>query len=389
MKKQHLAGLLAGVGALVPFAVQAQPSTTTTSSNAKSAIEPGEMIMPGQLPAGYNYPAAYRLSEGWDFFVTADYIYWMASQENMIFPGVVSDPVTVVASPPGVNGPYLEYRPMNTTFKSGFKVGLGWQMPSIDNWVIGFEYTWYHNTFTDSLSSAVLPNTATAIELPLNITTASHLTEVLFNDLILTYASGSPIKIQEQWNLAVDILDGKFERPYYLGTRLLITQEAGARAMWIEQTVRYANKSSTANSTTQIKYHSNNWGLGPRIAMRANWFLGMGISLVSKAGASLLFTQYNEIYRKENNLVSTGPTLRPSGEINVFRPQMEAGLGVQWGTYLGDDSMHLDLSAIYDFNMFWNQNEAFNFLYGTTVGAATYPGSLYLHGLTIRAGFDF
>ncbi len=384
MKKQYLTGLVTGLGALVPLAVQALPPPMTSHGSTRGPMEPGEMIMPGQLPAGYNYPAAYQLSEGWNVFATVDYIFWMANQENMEFPDVLVNPVPSIG---GFNASYAQFRPMKTTFKSGFKVGLGWQMPSIDNWIIGFEYTWYHNTFTDSLTSGVATKVATGLSLPDNTTAADYLTRNVLNNQLLAYSYSNSITIREDWRLEVDILDGKFERPYYLGMRLRVNPEVGVRTMWIEQTIRYIDNDS--NSTTQIKYHSNNWGLGPRFAMRANWFLGMGISLASKVGASFLFTQYNEVYRRDNNLVNTGPALRPSGEINVLRPQTEASLGVQWGSYIRDDIAHLDLSATYDFNIFWNQNEAFSFLAGNAIGNSGYPGSLYLHGLTIRAGLDF
>jgi Legionella pneumophila major outer membrane protein precursor len=397
MKKHYLGEILVGLGSLVPLVIQAESSTMSAPRGAKSAIEPGEMIEPGQLPAGYNYPAAYKLSEGWDFFVTADYIFWMASQDSMVMPSVVVNPVSTKVSTPvnqgtGFNGTYVNVTPLDTTFKSGFKVGLGWQMPSIDHWIVGFEYTWYHQTFTHSIRSSTTPAFAegsNALALPTEPITTNQSSVLIYNDSLILSVNDYDVTFKQQWQLAIDILDGKFERPYYLGTRLLVNPEAGVRVTWIEQTIRYTHpNTSDAVATTQIKYHSNNWGLGPRFAARANWFLGGGVSLVSKAGASLLFTQFNEIYRKDNNLVSTGPVYRQGGEINVLRPQFEAGLGMQWGGYVGDDSMHLDLSATYDFNMFWNQNEAVNALTGN-LSVAPSSGSLYLHGLTVRAGFDF
>ena len=270
--KQHLIGLVTGIGALVPFAVESAKATSAKATS-ENAIEQGNMLEPGQLSAGYNYPAAYKLSAGWDFFITGDYIFWMANQENMQFPGVVINPVETGL---GYNGKYVQFRPLHTTFKSGFKAGFGWQMPSVDHWIIGCEYTWYHNTFSDSLTVAQSATpTPGALSYAQNIVDASFFQTLQVNNLLIGDVSGtttSPLTLREKWELRVDIVDGKFERPYYLGARLLVNPEAGVRGMWIEQTIRYINTSATANATTQIKYHSNNWGVGPRFAMRANWF---------------------------------------------------------------------------------------------------------------------
>lgn len=372
MKKQHLAGLLTGLGAIVPFAVQAEAPTMmkAPSASAQSAIQPGDMVMPGQLPAGYNYPAGYKLSEGWDFFISVDYLYWMASQENMNVAAVVQ-------------GNHQNVEPMDTTFKSAFKVGLGWEMPSVDNWNMGFEYTWYHHDFGDKMTGAARSSTATEPTSPDTLDLNPGVNAAA-NAQLLGNGSGN-VTVKEKWNIKLDIVDGKFERPYYLGTRLIVNPQAGLRAMWLEQSQRYT---SNGNSTTQIKYHSNSWALGPRVAARANWFLGWGLSLVSKMGASLLYTQYNEVNASTNNGVGQVVPTRQNEELNTLRPQLESGLGIQWGGYLGDDSMHLDLSATYDFNMFFNQNVAQAFL-NSGVSQSFYPGSLYLHGLTVRAQFDF
>lgn len=140
--KQETLVLLSTLGVIVPNLISANTSTMNdeqTSSPSTQTIESGSPIKPNQLPAGYNYPANPAVSKGYGVGISADYIYWMASQEDMF----VAEKVN------GANLTELLFKPR---YNSGFKVGLGWDIPNWDHWNVSAEYTWYHANMHSNFS---------------------------------------------------------------------------------------------------------------------------------------------------------------------------------------------------------------------------------------------
>ncbi len=122
MLRKELTVALAVVGAMVPFAVQAdQPMAGGHAAPAASTYVAGEEVMAGQLPGGYNQSANYVIADGYDMYLTADYIYWHLNRE--------ADGISEDAS-----------------YSSGFQVGLGIDMKGMDDWNLEGQYTWYQNS---------------------------------------------------------------------------------------------------------------------------------------------------------------------------------------------------------------------------------------------------
>ena len=67
----------------------------------------------------------------------------------------------------------------------------------------------------------------------------------------------------------------------------------------------------------------------------------------------------------------------------------ELGLGVGWGSYLRAYDFHIDVSADYDFMIFWSQNMIRKLLDDTLTGTSPSSADLYVHGLTVTGRFDF
>ena len=108
MLNKKMQAVLAMLGTVVPFAVQAdQPKADAASSQ--------------QMAAGYNKSAAYMINDGWDVNLTANYIYWHLNRENLD-----------------------EFE--NNDYASGFQVGMGFNMAGMDDWSFAGNYTWYRNS---------------------------------------------------------------------------------------------------------------------------------------------------------------------------------------------------------------------------------------------------
>jgi hypothetical protein len=68
---------------------------------------------------------------------------------------------------------------------------------------------------------------------------------------------------------------------------------------------------------------------------------------------------------------------------------MEMGFG--WGRYFDNNNWHFDLSAAYDWQVFFNQNmlHSFSSSYEMIAKNTTVNGNLYVQGCTITARLDF
>ena len=69
-------------------------------------------------------------------------------------------------------------------------------------------------------------------------------------------------------------------------------------------------------------------------------------------------------------------------------PNLEAALGLAWGTYFDNMNWHFGLTAGYEFHIFWHQNLLLS-CRNLTIYSETKDGNLILHGLTISGRFDF
>ncbi len=330
-----------------------------------NSFEQGHELRQSQMAAAYNAPARIDVRGSWDVNFTGSYIFWQPSEENLELG--ISNTSANVALP--INGHVVD---MNFKYKSGFKVAMG-IFSELDNWDALAQYTWFtgrHSSRSNGpLDGGVIPfwghpaNTATSI------------------------LSG-----KSRWRLSVDFLDLNLGRSCYVGTRLTFRPFFGARAAWIDQkyTVSYV-PGGTVFSPYQIRNTTKSWAIGPEVGLDTSWLLGYGIRFTGKAEADLLFTRYNLRMKEQNSAGSSilAVNLRQN-HLYYLRPHVDLSLGLGWGTYLSNHNYHFDLSASYDFQVFWSQNMFRMFVDNSSVGKSIAPdGDLYLQGLTANARFDF
>jgi len=68
---------------------------------------------------------------------------------------------------------------------------------------------------------------------------------------------------------------------------------------------------------------------------------------------------------------------------------MDLSMGLGWGSYFKCRRIFWDLSATYDFNIFWEQNMMRSLADLTNTGSDGAASNLYLHGLTLRTQINF
>jgi hypothetical protein len=277
-------------------------------------------------------------------------------------------------------------------YKPGFQVGLGWMSP-IDNWVFYAEYTWLHGT-THTSGTASAPGVATVggAALPQN---GVWIPSSWFGD----FANDNATTISSKWRYKIDIVDAQVSRPFYSGTNFLVEPFFGLRGAWIRQHMNLtANELQTlgnvavAGPSRKADYNSRSSAVGPRVGMNGNWHFGWGLRFIGNAAASILFTGYDvkqNVQSPDALGVNRFPQSAKIKDLNSLRPNFDLSLGLGWGSYLFCRKFHADISATYDFSVFWEQN-MMRYLADTTfAGTHASPANLYLQGLTIQTRFDF
>ena len=334
---------------------------------AKLPFEQGKEITDTQMPAGYNLPARVHTMSGWDTFVNASFLYWNVFQEGMDI-GPLADTFGAGADS-AQNRNTLEFP---DEYKSGFKVGLGWNTP-YDDWVISLDYTWFHHNIHQKQPASIFLNSN-------------------FYGLIFESSSHT-------WSVGLDRVDVLLSRPCYQGKRFTLTPSFGLTGLFLDQ--KYTCKGIVFSQSTgsfdqfgRAYGKTDSWAVGPSLGLEGRFLLGEGFRLVGSLSGALAFTRYNGIrYFAQGFETYTGQqpnrNIRGSDE-NRVRVIGDAEAGFGWGMYLCNQKYHIDFSATYEFQIFWNQNMLFWFADSLNYNKAGYsPGNLYFQGLTVSGTFDF
>lgn len=361
----------------------------TNSKNAPPAknMNQGEELMPNQYMAAYNAPARIDVRGAWDFYGTATFTYWQASQDNMELGTKLN--VTDVSSDPAVTS--QQYLDMNFGFKPGFKVALGMNFDH-DNWDSQVVYAWFRGT-SESTTTLDASNT---------------------NFFILPNFGGEVVdandrftSAKETWRLHMDLLDWELARSYYNGTSLTFRPFVALRGAWIRE---YMTETSTGtNAVTNpgsrelvARAKANSWAVGPRVGIATNWLLGEGFRLFGNGAGDILYTRYTSLGEKSQEtgiLTATNLPIAPTlsyysqRDLGLLRPHLELELGFGWGTYFDNNNWHVDLTAGYGFQVFFDQNmfrtSGLPALGTSFIVGPELAGNLYVQGLNVSARFDF
>ncbi|MES2200486.1 MAG: Lpg1974 family pore-forming outer membrane protein [Chlamydiota bacterium] len=397
MLKKELTAALAMMGVIAPFAAHADQPMSSTSGQQKTApaYTAGESVRTGDLPGAYNQSANYKIDDSYDIYFTADFIYWNLQQDSMRV-GNLLDPDS--SGSLGLLNGENETVFNSGKYKPGFQVGLGFNMNGMDGWNLYSEYTWYQNKHSNTVDAGSGEGIALSF-------IKDGAPEGITDDIVLANSVSTDSKYHFN-NLNLEL-----QRPFYFGRKLTANFGAGLRALWISQTVTgsasglTAYEADSSSSGTSIvgqsaSFHQKSWGLGPRFELDTNWMLGWGFRILANIAESVLYTRYTTLTGKIDGGVSEVGTTADftstvggandtecssSSNYNTLRAITETSLGLGWGSYFGDNNdFHFDITASYEFNIYWNQN-----MYGMVVNGHGSPGNTYLQGLNIAARFDF
>jgi hypothetical protein len=188
--------------------------------------------------------------------------------------------------------------------------------------------------------------------------------------------------------------DFLFSRRFHTNEHLRINLVGGLTSALFDQDWKVFYK-DIENQHAKIK---NSWrfeGLGLRMGLKIDWYMGWNIYLTGTASSALLSGWYkNKAYEKTNALVPDTDNSRPLHNTEyhdnrlVFNGQMM--LGPSWQKAFVKN--RVEVVAGYEFNIWTNMHQ----IYRSSASAATAAKETYindsnvsLQGLTLRASVDF
>lgn len=327
------------------------------------AYESGHSVTADQMASGYNAPGRIDLKDGWNLWMTGSFIYWQALEQELY---LARSEVSFLDGYPT----HQKYYDMSFGFKPGFKAGLGFSFDH-DGWELFTRYTWLHMQNKTSYSNL----DSTYVIIP-----SFYLYSPTYTDGTLSYA-------RSRWHLSVNMIDLEMARSFYAGTNLVLRPFVGPKGGWIKQ--RYLETLTVNNASAGGDYRPyydgkiKSWKVGARAGCNLNWFFSHDFRMEADLAASLLYAHYRSSFTNYSFNSTSYYTLTGLKKVNLVQPVFETALGFGWGAYLGDQRCHLDLSALYEFQVYLCENQ-FLMEYITHES-----GDLYLHGLTVSMRFDF
>jgi len=156
-----------------------------------------------------------------------------------------------------------------------------------------------------------------------------------------------------------------------------------------DYTVRYAGGTVAPDDTEKVLLDTNFWGAGVRMGFDTLWGLGRGFGIYANGSASLLGGDF-DVHEKAK-LKNTGERLFDiSNDIDNVVATADLALGLQWDYLFSRDRFHIGLKFGWEFNLFFDQNQLFNFVSPTSPSPLSFnDDDLAFQGLTLGFRFDF
>ena len=311
-----------------------------------------------------------RVENGADVVITADFIYWQATESGLsyAFNFVNSD---------GTTAPQGTTHNPKFTFNPGFKVGLGLQLGH-DGWDTIAMYTWYNSS--DSTDQTVSSDT---IDYTTDITSQSKIGGALLSyDQIIASAS-------TRWGMRYNDIDFEIGRNYFISQYLTLRPFSGLKAAWINQDLHTPYFMENGDNYT-VDQNQRTFGIGLRTGMNGAWEFCRNFSLYGNTAFSVLSSRFKNAYTETDYIpVGADPVIYTNlnSVVNTIQPVIELGMGLSYDYWFNDDMYHFGISAGWEMQYWNNMNHFFG--YATNSELVSRTGDLSIQGLDVKVRFDF
>ncbi len=292
-------------------------------------------------------------------FFTGEWLFWSTMQGGSEF--AVE---RVNASTAFLND--AEPKRVNFNWQSGFRVGFGVHLPS-DKWDIYINYTDFKPEKSRTASGNLFPLLAYQGADLLTSVEAAH----------------------AHWKIHLQTADVQIGRAYSLIKTLLFRPYVGMKGVWIDQHMRctYTGGEIAANREFQIRNKNDFKGVGALAGLDSNLEFGAGFSFFGNVAASLLAGHFN-VHQLQT--IPTGvEVIDIHSHFNRVNPMAQMLLGFAWDHNYNRDMCHFGISASFESQYFWNQNQMERFTDNLQPIYTRSQDDLGFYGLTLMARIDF
>lgn len=307
-------------------------------------------------------------------YVSASYLYWYSKLEQL--PIVIQGDLS--------NGSDDSLQEMNFDWKSGFKVGAGYNLPS-NKWDVFLNWTHIRPEANGNFHVAPGPSQLMAAILADGVLQGNQIVIITSN------------QAKAHWHLDFDTLDFELGKNINIGRDFSIRPFAGLKLGSLNQKfhVEYhdnfevdvvADMSQPFDLSTQdFKIHDN--VIGPRVGLDSRWNVcGSNFGILANGSISLLWNNSKldslgtvQDVNPDNNRHDVFKT-----KIKYMEPVFELFLGFDYHwCFCGEYA--LDLAAGYEMQLWLNQTQT---PFGVNSGISN-ERNLSLQGLTATIKFDF
>lgn len=307
-------------------------------------------------------------------YLTVDYLLWTARQDNMSYCIPTSDVRNQ-------NDTLIKNKVHNPDWKwgSGFRAGAGLNFRH-DGWDTYVNYTRFH------------PEAASGHR---NLKEDEQKLIATFPASAVDAFSGYEMdSAKTRWAFEFDAIDWVLGRNFYVSRYLTLRPFAGLKTAWIEQSqyLRYhaPDNGAFAETTFFSRNHQDFWGIGAEIGLDTAWYLyKKNLSIIADLTLSGLWGRF-ELSQKQRQIVAGQEfdNFNLKDGYHAVRPVIEWSLGMQWESWLYNETMKFSFMAAWEEQVWFNQNN-FATLSASVPLYGERGGDLSMQGLTLRGRFDF
>ncbi len=253
----------------------------------------------------------------------------------------------------------------------GCRVGLGYKIPH-DKWDLFANYTYIHGHGHGHAGGS------DHVVFPVFATNASSRSPFFANSA------------KAHWDMNLNMGDIELGRTCFVGRWLTIRPFLGVRGVVIDQDYHVEYQGGTVAPGDKDKLHLDTdfWGVGLRFGANTLWGLGCGLSIYGNGSASLLSGNFDV---KERERLKKADLLIMNAKRDVDNVVAEANLalGLQWDYLFSKDRFHVGVKLGWELEMFFDQNQLFNFAGASPGFFQTHRDDLSFQGVTLGFRLDF
>jgi hypothetical protein len=195
-----------------------------------------------------------------------------------------------------------------------------------------------------------------------------------------------------RWRVEFSQLNWELGRAYFVSRTFSLRPHVGLTGAWIDQSYHTHGFQASAQRTDSFKAKNDFCGIGVRAGVQPKWFISEHFNVQGSLAGAILYGKF-DVKAKYSVL---GGGINPQGTLldqdqdrHALAPTLDTFLGLGWESNFWKDHCHIALTAGYELQYWWKQNQTPSFNINGPFGWSRSSEDLALHGFTGNFRFDF